>query len=353
MTKTPTPWLAFAAATAAVLAATAATAETYRLTIASSHTTALPWVGPLSTRVVAEANTRLENMGSSNRIDWTEAYGGALYGFSDTLESVALGVTDLGWVGTLWEESNMPYQNVTFYTPFTTNDPRLLLDTFNALHDELPFLAAAWEEHDQVFLGASAADTYHLFTKFPIESIEDLRGRRILAPGPSGAWLSAVDAVPVSGALTTYYNQIETGIADGVLVILTGAYPLRLHEVAPHVTLVGLGANFIGAMAINRDTWDRLPDDMRQVLRELGREYSGDNAAQLEERYASILAALDADPNVTVQALPEDERRRWAQMLPDFAGDWAATLPHGGELLRAYFDAIAAVGEEPLRDWSR
>ena len=351
MTRIATSWIVFAAA--AAFAATAASAETYRLTIASSHTTALPWVGPLSTRVVAEANDRLESMGSPNRIDWTEAYGGALYGFSDTLEAVALGVTDVGWVGTLWEESNMPYQNVTFYTPFTTNDPRLLLDTFNALHDELPFLAEAWEQHDQVILGASAADTYHLLTKFPIESIEDLRGRRILAPGPSGAWLSAVGAVPVSGALTTYYNQVETGIADGVLVILTGAYPLRLHEVAPHVTLVGLGANFVGGMSINRDTWDRLPGDVQQVLRELGREYSNDNATQLEDRYASILAALEAEPSVTVHALPAEERRRWAEALPDLAGDWAATLPHGGELLRAYFDAISAAGEEPLRDWSQ
>ncbi|AHD02236.1 C4-dicarboxylate TRAP transporter substrate-binding protein [Leisingera methylohalidivorans] len=326
--------------------------DAHRLTIASSHSAALPWVAPLSTRVVAEANDRLEAAGSQSRIDWTEAYGGSLYGYSDTLEAVGLGLTDIGWVGTFWEESKMPYQNVTYYTPFTTNDPSLQLNIFNRLHDELPFLNEAWEEENQVFLGGAAADTYHLLTTFPVNSIDDLRGRRILAPGPSGTWIAAAGAVPVSGALTTYYNQVETGVADGVLVILTGAYPLRLHEVAPHVTLIGLGANFIGGMSINRDSWDGLPDDVRQVLHDLGREYSAENGALLQQRYRDIVAKLDSDPKVTVSELPESERMRWAETLPDLAGDWAQDLPHGKKLLDAYMAAIAEAGETPLRNWA-
>ena len=193
----------------------------------------------------------------------------------------------------------------------------------------------------------------NLLTTFPVESVDDLRGRRILAPGASGAWLSAVGAVPVSGALTTYYNQVETGIADGVLVILTGAYPLRLQEVAPHVTLVGLGANFIGGMSVNRDIWEGLPDDIREVLADLGREYSKENGALLEARYQNVIAAYEDDPDVFVSALPEEERARWAEMLPDLAGDWAANLPHGAELLDAYMAAITDAGETPLRDWSQ
>lgn len=330
----------------------AAQAETYRLTMGSSHSTALPWVGPLSTRVVAEANDRLEAAGSDNRIEWTEAYGGSLYGYNDTLEAVGLGITDMGWVGTLWEESKMPYQNVTYYTPFTTNDAGLQLDIFNRLHDELPFLKDAWENENQVYLGGAAADTYHLLTTFPVHSVDDLKGRRILAPGPSGAWISAVGGIPVNGALTTYYNQVETGVADGVLVILNGAYPLRLYEVAPEVTLVGLGSNFIGGMSINRDVWDGLPGDVQQVLRDLGRDYSAENVKQLEDRYASFVSKLKQDPNVTVTEMPAAERQRWADALPDLAGAWAADLPHGQELLDAYMAAVAAAGETPLRNWA-
>ncbi|WP_204117628.1 hypothetical protein, partial [Klebsiella pneumoniae] len=87
-------------------------------------------------------------------------------------------------------------------------------------------------------------------------------------------WISAIGAIPVDGSLTTYYNQIQTGVAEGALSIMTGVYPLKIYEVAPHVTLSGIGANMIGAFAVNRDVWDGLPEDIRTVLTELGEEYS-------------------------------------------------------------------------------
>ncbi len=60
-------------------------AETYSLTLASSHATVLPWVGQLSKLVVGEASSRLEAIGSEDRIEWTESCGGVLYGFKDML----------------------------------------------------------------------------------------------------------------------------------------------------------------------------------------------------------------------------------------------------------------------------
>lgn len=339
------------AALAAMLAAPCAQAETFELTIASSHATTIPWVAPLQTIIVAKTNERLEAMGSENRINWTEAYAGSLYGFGDTLEAVGEGITDAGWVGTLWEESKMPYQNVTYYAPFATDDVRLIIDTVNRLHAELPFMTEAWEEQNTVFLGATGADTYHLYTNFPVKSVEDLKGRKILAPGTSAAWMTAVGSVPVDGALTTYYNQIETGVADGVLSIVSGAGPLKIAEVAPHVTLVGIGGNMIGGFAINKDTWDGLPPDVQQVLRELGQEYSAENARIVEERYQMFIDAYKADPAVTLTEFSDEERRKWAAMLPDLAGDWAKDFPHGAELVTAYMQAIRDAGGTPLRDW--
>ncbi|PZQ46368.1 MAG: C4-dicarboxylate ABC transporter substrate-binding protein [Rhodovulum sulfidophilum] len=340
------------AALVAALAACCARAETYELTISSSHAATVPWVAPLSSVIVAKTNERLAAMGSGNRVDWTEAYAGSLYGFGDTLEAVGEGITDAGWVGTLWEESKLPYQNVTYYTPFTSDDAGLVIETFNRLHAELPFLSEAWEAHGVVFLGATGADTYHLFTTFPVNSVEDLRGRKILAPGTSAPWITAVGAVPVDGALTTFYNQIETGMADGVLSIMSGAAPLRMHEVAPFVTLVGVGSNMIGAFAVNKDTWDGLPEDVRQVLRELGPEYSAENARIVEERYQASIDAYRADPTVTLAEFPEAERAKWAAALPDLAGEWAAAFPRGAELIAAYTQAMRDGGARPLRDWT-
>ena len=334
--------------------ATSAWSETFRLTAGGPQSASLPWIGIIGTLIVPESNARLQAIGSENRIVWREAYGGSLYKWQNSLEAIEIGLTDIGWVGALWETSKMPLQNVTYYTPFVTDDLWLLLDLFNDLHATLPELAKAWDDQNQVLLGASGVDTYHLMTTFPVNRVEDLQGRKILAPGPSATWLEGTGAVAVNGGLSTYYTQLSTGVADGVLTILSGAYPYRIHEVAPYITLVGIGAQFNGGVAINKTTWERLPGDVQAVMTELGRDYSRTLAEVVMERYAFALAAVEEE-GARVTTLSDGEKRKWIDGLPDIAGRWvraAEARGHpAGDTLRAYMAAVRARGGAPLRDW--
>jgi TRAP-type C4-dicarboxylate transport system substrate-binding protein len=225
----------------------------------------------------------------------------------------------------------------------------------NDLHERVPALNQAWTEQNQHFLGASVLDTYHLMTNFPVDSLDDLRGRKILAPGPTASWLEGTGAVAVDGGLTTYYTQISTGVADGVLTILTGAAPYRIQEVAPYVTLVGIGGQMMGGMSINLDTWNALPADVQQVLGELGDEYSRAEAAELGVRYARTLDTFRADEKVFVTEFPPAERQRWVEALPNIAGRWVEGnedrgVP-AGEVLRIYMEALRRRGVVPQRNW--
>lgn len=336
------------------LAATAAHAETYKLTMASSHPTVLPWVGQLSTLVVGESNTRLEAMRSADRIEWTEAYGGSLYGFKDTLEAVGDGLTDMGWVGTLWEGSKMPLQNMTYFMPFVSDDLVKTLVIMNELHEEVPALKAAWEDQNVVFLGASGVETYHLLTNFPVNTIDDLNGRKILAPGPSANWIKSLGAVPVNGALPTYYNQVQTGVADGMVVIITGAFPNKHYEVAPYVTLVGIGAQMTGGLGINKDVWESLSDDVRSVLTELGQEYTVKHAEEVMSRYETFLGKLD-EAGAKVSELPAEEVEKWKALLPNLAGDWVEANADKGarETMQAYMEKVRAAGLTPKIEWDK
>jgi TRAP-type C4-dicarboxylate transport system substrate-binding protein len=330
--------------------------HTIHLTIASSHSTGIAWVGVMHTVVVPESNRRLEALGSPYRIRWTEAYGGSLYKYGETLEAIEIGLTDMGWVGTLWELSKMPLQNVTYYVPFTTDDYHMIYEIMNELHRTIPAMADAWTEQNQKFLGSNSLDSYHLLTNFPVDSVDDLRGRKILAPGPAAAWLEGTGAVAVDGSLTTYYTQIQTGVADGVLTILTGVPAYRIHEVAPHITLVGLGGQVSGSLSINLDTWSRLPPDVQNVLEELGPAYSRGVAAELDARYARGLATMQNEGAI-VTPFPDEEKRKWLAGMPNIAMRWAqATEARGipaSAVVRAYMNAVRERGGQPLRDWDR
>ncbi len=347
---------ATAASTAtALLPAHVSAQEIIRLTVASSHPTTLPWVGVIQSHVVGNSNARLEAAGSNSRIDWTESWGGALYSFDETLEAVADGLTDLGWVGTLWEESKMPLQNVTYYTPFVTDDLPLQLAVLNDLHAEIPALSEAWERQGQLFLGASGIETYHLLTREPFESIDQLQGMRIIAAGSVANFLEGTGAAAVNSGLPDFYSNLATGVADGVLISLSGASSFRLYEPAPFVTRVGIGSQMTGALSANRRVWERLPADVQATLQTLGREYSAIHAEMLLGAQGQFESKM-TEAGATISDLDPAERQRWVDVLPDLASRWATDVAQDRdaavEVLSSYMDAIRAAGVTPARDWT-
>ena len=111
---------------------------------------------------------------------------------------------------------------------------------------------------------------YDIYTKEPISGIADINGMKLSAPGVLGNWLRGTGANAVDGALTTFYTDIQTGVSDGVLTLALGALPTKLYEVAPYINRFDAGAAFSGAVAINRDTWDALPEEVQNAMIEAG-----------------------------------------------------------------------------------
>jgi TRAP-type C4-dicarboxylate transport system substrate-binding protein len=343
-----------AVATIAALIAMPAAARDYKMTIGSSHPPVLPWTIPLKNLVVPESNRRLKALGLPDTIQWTEAYAGALYDFNNTLEGVGEGLADIGWVGSLWEPAKQPLQNVAYYSPFVTGDFRSLVEVQNQLMEKVPAFAAEWTKHNTVFLGAQVADTYHLVTKFPVTKLEDLRGKKLLAPGAIASRVHGTGAIPVDAGLPVFYNMLQTGVADGAVILITGVLPFKLHEVAPYITKVDLGAVFSGALAMNKRTWDGLPAHMKDLFRALGRDYAKMCADLVAERETATWAALAKNPAVKVSELPQAEREKWAKALPDVAGDWAKRNGEPGrQVLKIFMEEARKRGAKPLRDWDR
>jgi TRAP-type C4-dicarboxylate transport system substrate-binding protein len=329
-------------------------AREYKLTIGSSHPPVLPWTLPLKTLIVPESNKRLQAAGSPDRIIWTEAYAGALYDFNNTLEGVGEGLADIGWVGSLWEPAKQPLQNAAYYFSFVSGDVHAMTAIQEQLIEQVPAFAAEWTKHNTVFLGAQAADTYHLVTKFPVTSLEDLRGKKLIAPGAIASRVQGLGITHLDAGLPVFYNMLQTGVADGAVILITGVLPFKLHEVAPYITKVDLGAVFSGALAMNKKTYDGLPPHMQKLFRELGREYAKMCADLVAQREAAAWAALTKNPNVKVSELPQAEREKWARALPDIAADWVKRNGEPGRVvLKTFMTEARKRGAKPLRDWDK
>lgn len=329
--------------------------ETINLTMSSSHPTTIAWVGPLKTIIVDKSNQLLEERGSPYRINWTEAFGGALYGFQDTLEAVSQQLTDMGWIGSLWEPSTLPLQNIDFVTPFSVQRVEQAFNAMNRMNDEQEAYKAEWRAQNVISFGCCGSDGYHLFTKRPIETLDDIAGLKLVGVPTIAPWIEPVGATLVPSGLPQMYGQIQTGVGDGTMIIGTGAYPLKLHEVAPFITKVDTGPLSFGGFGVNLDTYNSLPEDVQQVLAELGREYSAENARLINEREAVFFENF-VNEGATVTEMPQEQRMEWAGRLGDLAKVWVEEQESRGvparEMLTRYMEVLRDEGAEPLRDWA-
>jgi TRAP-type C4-dicarboxylate transport system substrate-binding protein len=204
--------------------------------------------------------------------------------------------------------------------------------------------------------GAIGIDDYLLMTNFPINSISDLEGRKIGAPGPAVNWLKGTGAVGVSGNLTTYYNEIKTGVYDGVIVFASAAVPGKLYEVAPHITKVGFGAQYAGGFAANKDWYDGLPSNVQSALKAAAKINSDAYQKDLDATVSKFLNIMVAQ-GATVNEVDKAFRSQWAAGMDNVAKDWAARLDADGAagtaVLKSYMDTMRAAGATPVRNWDQ
>ena len=337
-------------------AAPAQQTETIRLTIASSHPPVIPWVLAMRNTVVQKTNKALEAKGSKYRIEWNEAYGGVLYNFENTIEAIEQGIADFGWVGTLWEPAKMPLQNIMFATPFVTDDPKIAAKVMDELMAKNKYFQKEWADQNAIYFAATTSDSYQLFTKFPIKTLADLKGKKILAAGAVGAWMEGLGATAVNAGIPNFYNMLQTGVGDGVVLIPSGAVPIKLHEVAQHVTYVNLGAVTFGAFAANKKKWESLPQEVRDTMLPIAKEYAAENINIVQTREKAGVDRMKKD-GATLNQMSPEERKRWADAMPNLAKTWVDAANKRGqpgkEIMEEYMNAMRAAGAKPARDWDK
>jgi TRAP-type C4-dicarboxylate transport system substrate-binding protein len=336
------------------LATTAAQAQqSVNVNIGASHPVTNIWVHAMKNVFQPEVDRILKDGGNKYVVRWRENYGGTLYKFSDTRAAVRDGIVDVGMVGTVWENSAMPLQNVTYFTPFATNNHEMLIEIFDKLNATLPALRDSWTAQNMVPLSSLITDSYDLYTNFPIANLAALQNKKINAPGTSANWLRQTGATPVEGALTTYYTNIQTGVTQGALSFASGIGPARVYEVAKYLTNVDIGSMYLGSVAVNKRFYDALPKEVQDAFVAAGKATSKAHGAHVTRTAASAMETMKA-AGLQVSNLPTADKQKWVQDLPDIVGPWLQTTGEPGKVvLRAYFDELRARGVKPLRDWDK
>lgn len=344
-------YLTVAAAGAFALSAGPLHADNFSITVAAGHPPVTAGVQAISEYFIPEVNRRLEAAGGQHTITWNEAYAGAF----GVLEAVESGIADFGYVPQVFEADKLPLEQVTYVTPFGTDDLGTLMSIMNELHAAVPELDEAWRANNQMPLAFVGVDTYQLVTDFPVEGLSSLDGRKLGAAGLSANWLRGTGAVTVSASLPDHYNNIKTGLVDGLITFESSIAPYKFYEVAPYITKVNFGAMSSSSLTVNLDTWERFPEEVQDIIKSVAQEYEQKALETYSTRADRSLAKAE-ESGAQITALSDEARAELVNALPNIAREWAADLDGrnlaGSKTLQEYLRIAADKGVTWPRDWS-
>lgn len=352
--------LAIAAAATATVAATApaSSQETINLTAISGYPPPATWIGSLVDAYMPAVDAILAKNGNY-KINWNKGISGQIVKPRGELEGVETGIGDLGVIVTAFHADKVPLYDVSFKTPFTSNDIELISATTQKMVDTFPQYNETWlNEFNQVPLAPTGAvDNYMLWSAKPISSISQVEGLKVGAAGPNLPWVLAIGAAGVQTNLADAYNSLNTGIYEAMIVWRQGAGAFKLCEPAPYAFDATLGGVNGFSLNFNRDVWDSLPEEVQNAMAAATPAWVAENVKRVNDGAKSGLARCEAEFGTKVTKASDEERNAWAAALPPLGRNWAnerdAAGQPGAEILKAWMDEMRANNQPIARQWDR
>lgn len=141
------------------------------------------------------------------------------------------------------------------------------------------------------------------------EDLVDIRMRTMQAPIIISTYEN-LDANATAMAFTEVYNGLQQGVVEGQENPLANIYTMRFHEVQDYLSLTNHAYHAYAAV-INSDSWNSLPEDLQEVMREAfdnGRENSRQLTLEDEER---ILAEIEDE--IEINEISDEARQAFIE----------------------------------------
>lgn len=218
---------------------------------------------------------------TEGRVKFTMYFGGSLTQASEIYDGVAKGVSDTGFSVFCYNPGRFPVMEVCDLPGFPS------VDAYVTSH-------VGWDVYNK-FKPAELNDVHILFvcnsepggciaTRKPVNTLEDLKGLRLRCVGSSAPTATALGAIPVALPITEAYTLLEKGTVDGSFLGLDDLTSMRVGEICHYTVMIPpISQMNLFFMAMNLDTWNSLPADVKKVFDEVSPKYVEISAAKWNE----------------------------------------------------------------------
>lgn len=170
----------------------------------------------------------------------------------------------------------------------------------------LDIMRKATERQGCYYVAPISVARMGLLTKFPINKVEDLQGKKIRAVGMEGKIVKALggSAVALSGA--EQYTALQRGTVDGTDYPWYTLRDYKFSEVVSYVSSPALHSPGMVEILINNKIWENLSSDEKNAINTAG-FLTSIHSANMSEKNDGEMIDFCKKNNLTIIELPKEE----------------------------------------------
>jgi TRAP-type C4-dicarboxylate transport system substrate-binding protein len=281
---------------------------------------------------------------SNGRLEIELFPGGSLYPHVESYDYCGQGLVEMFQGSGNWASGTIKELN---FEPSLPGDPRSAaqIDEFfydRGYIDRLREIYA--NEFNLYYVGYQMFLPYQIISKVPIESLDDLNGRKIRACALLQTTFGNLGALPTCSSPDELYTQLAQGVLDAAAWgSASETTDLALEEQAKYWIEPGVTGPMAAAIMVNLDAWNALPEDLQEIVHLA--------VVRFKDHYWRILVGQEAsavqtmkEAGVTVIQLPDSEIVKLIEYADEAMYGYAGDDPGSLEFIDMYHSHLRDLG---------
>lgn len=254
---------------------------------------------------------------SEGRVTFNIAAADSLCSASEIPECVRDGRADIGQTLTDYSSQLFPQASISSI-PFLNPNGEAVTQAIYELSTEHEGAAALWEQNGLQPIAHVPPGRLLLGGNEELDSIDSLQNLRLRMAGQYAQHaVDAIGASSVSIPAPETYEGLERGIADAAAFPLDGTVAYQLKDVLPEWTDPGIGTYTTIGMWMNKNVYDELPEDLRQIVDEVTQEFNQEHAQRIFSEVTLAQCDVLLDTIGDLKQWDEAETKRWSDKIGD------------------------------------